>query len=64
MDGSMAAIFAGFGVPFETGVAAVLLFRAAYYVMPLLISLFFLRGMFALGRSITSEPAPGLRNED
>jgi hypothetical protein len=53
MDGSMAAIFAGFGVPFETGVAAVLLFRAAYYVMPLLISLFFLRGMFALGRSLS-----------
>jgi hypothetical protein len=55
MDGSMAAIFAGFGVPFETAVAAVLLFRAAYYVLPLLISLFFLRGMFALGRSLATE---------
>jgi uncharacterized protein (TIRG00374 family) len=53
MDGSMAAVFTGFGVPYETSVAAVLLFRAAYYVLPLLISLFFLRGMFALGRSLT-----------
>lgn len=55
MDGSMAAVFAGFGVPFETGVAAVLVFRATYYVLPLLISLFFLHGMFVLGRSLSSE---------
>jgi uncharacterized protein (TIRG00374 family) len=51
MEGSMAAIFAGFGVPFETAVVAALLFRAAYHLTPLLISLFFLHGMFVAGRS-------------
>lgn len=47
MEGSMAAIFAGLGVPFETAVVAVLVFRAAYYLLPLLISVFFFRNMMA-----------------
>ncbi len=50
MEGSMAAIFAGMGVPFETAVVAVLLFRLTYYILPLLVSLFFLRGMFTQAR--------------
>src|SRR5262249_43172656 len=41
MEGSMSAVFSSMGVPFETGLAAVLLFRAAYYLLPLLISVFF-----------------------
>jgi hypothetical protein len=39
MEGSMAAVFASMQVPFETAVVAVLLFRVAYYLLPLLISL-------------------------
>lgn len=46
MEGSMAAAFASFDVPFETAVVAVLLFRLAYYVLPVAISLFFFHGMF------------------
>jgi glycosyltransferase 2 family protein len=55
MEGSMAAIFAGFGVPFETAVVATLLFRVAYYLIPVLVSAFFLHGMFVLGSSISKE---------
>ena len=63
MEGSMAAVFASMQVPFETAVVAVLLFRVAYYLLPLLISLFFLHGMFVQGTSVGAEapeppPAP------
>ncbi len=57
MEGSMAAVFSSMGVPFETAVVAVLLFRVAYYLLPLLISLFFLHGMFVQGTSISRELA-------
>jgi len=49
MEGSMAAIFASLSVPFETAVVAVLIFRFAYYVMPMIISVFFFRGMLLQG---------------
>lgn len=55
MEGSMAAVFSSMGVPFETAVVAVLLFRVAYYLLPLLISLFFLHGMFVQGTSLSKE---------
>ena len=55
MEGSMAAVFASMGVPFETAVVAVLLFRVAYYLVPLLISVFFLHGMFAQGSSLSKD---------
>lgn len=55
MEGSMAAVFASMGVPFETAVVAVLLFRVSYYLLPLLISLFFLHGMFVQGTSLSKE---------
>ncbi len=45
MEGSMSAIFAGMGVPFEVAVAAALLFRLFYYIVPLAISALFLRGL-------------------
>ncbi|MGH6740319.1 MAG: flippase-like domain-containing protein, partial [Bradyrhizobium sp.] len=57
MEGSMAAVFSSMGVPFETAVVAVLLFRVAYYLVPLLISVFFLHGMFAQGTSLSKELA-------
>lgn len=57
MEGSMAAIFASMGVPFETAVVAVLLFRVSYYLLPLLISLFFLHGMFVQGTTLSKELA-------
>jgi uncharacterized protein (TIRG00374 family) len=49
MEGSMAAIFASLSVPFETAVVAVLIFRLAYYVLPMIISAFFFRGMLLQG---------------
>ncbi|MBI3784438.1 MAG: flippase-like domain-containing protein [Deltaproteobacteria bacterium] len=49
MEGSMAAIFASLSVPFETAVVAVLIFRLAYYLLPLVISLFFFRRMLLQG---------------
>ncbi len=57
MEGSMAAVFASMDVPFETAVVAVLLFRVAYHLLPLLISLFFLHGMFVQGTSLSKELA-------
>lgn len=51
MEGSMAAIFAGLGVPYETAVVAALVYRCAYYLMPLFTSLFFYR-MFTQGRQV------------
>lgn len=67
MEGSMAAIFSSMGVPFETAVVAVLLFRVIYYLLPLLISLFFLHGMFVQGSSLSkelAEPRGGSRRAD
>jgi uncharacterized protein (TIRG00374 family) len=57
MEGSMAAVFSSMGVPFETAVVAVLIFRVVYYLLPLLISLFFLHGMFVQGTSLSKELA-------
>lgn len=55
MEGSMAAIFSSLSVPFETAVVAVLIFRVAYYVLPMIISLFFFRRML---RPNTAAPPP------
>jgi uncharacterized protein (TIRG00374 family) len=41
METSMTAVFVGLGVPAEPAVVAVLIFRVAYYILPLLASLFF-----------------------
>lgn len=61
MEGSMAAIFSGLGVPFETAVVGVLIYRLAYYAMPLLISLFF-HGMFTQGRQLGVDVQRGDRS--
>jgi len=55
MEGSMAAVFASMNVPFETAVVAVLIFRIAYFLLPLLLSLFFLNGMFVQGKTLRQE---------
>jgi len=55
MEGSMAAIFASLSVPFETAVVAVLIFRVAYYVLPMIISVFFFRGMLVQGARVRPE---------
>ena len=61
MEGSMAAIYASLSVPFETDVVAVLIFRVAYYVLPMIISVFFFRGMLLQGAraapDVLDEPA-------
>jgi uncharacterized protein (TIRG00374 family) len=45
MEGSMAAVYVSLGVPLERAVVAVLIFRVAYYVLPLLVSLFLFHGL-------------------
>jgi len=59
MEGSMAAIYASLSVPFETAVVAVLIFRLAYYVMPMIISVFFFRGMLLQGARVAPEVLEG-----
>ncbi|MCK6553436.1 flippase-like domain-containing protein [Candidatus Binatia bacterium] len=49
MEGSMAAIFASLAVPFETAVVAALIFRVAYYFVPMVVSVFFFRRMLLQG---------------
>jgi uncharacterized protein (TIRG00374 family) len=39
LEGSMAAVFVGLGVQYEQAVVAILIFRAAYYGLPILASL-------------------------
>ena len=45
MESSMTAVFVSLGVPLEPAVIAVLVFRVAYYVTPLLLSLVFFHGL-------------------
>jgi hypothetical protein len=54
VEGSMTAVFVGLGVPFDTAVMAVLIFRSAYYVIPVLVSLLFFHGLV---RQLAGTPA-------
>lgn len=45
MEGSVTAALVGLGVPLEPAVVAVVIFRLAYYAMPLLVSLFLFHGL-------------------
>ena len=59
MEGSMAAVFSAFGVPLETAVVATVIFRASYYVLPLTLTLLFLRPMLtAGGTGLRYSPSP------
>lgn len=46
LDGSMAAVFSTLGVPLEQSVVAILIFRAAYYGLPIAASLLVARPAF------------------
>ncbi len=46
MEGSMAAVFVSLGVPLEPAVLAILIFRLAYHLIPLVLSLFLFHGIF------------------
>ncbi len=58
MEGSMAAVFAAFGVPLEPAVVATVIFRMSYYVLPLLVTLAFFRSLLfaARGPARLAEP--------
>ncbi len=56
MEGSMTAVFAGLGVPLEKAVVAVLIFRLAYHVVPLVLSVFLFHGVFRAARQATAFP--------
>jgi uncharacterized protein (TIRG00374 family) len=59
MEGSMAAVFSSFGVPLETAVVATVIFRASYYVLPLVLTLLFLRSTLTAARtSLDRSPSP------
>ncbi len=59
MEGSMAAVFSSFGVPLETAVVATVIFRASYYILPLALTLLFLRSTLAAGRvRLPQSPSP------
>ena len=60
MEGSMTAVFTSMSVPFETAVVAVLIFRVAFYVLPLVTSLFFFHGLFVEGRAHTTPPGEAI----
>ena len=51
MEGSMAAVFASFGVPLESAIVATVIFRLSYYVLPLTLTLLFFRRLLTAGRA-------------
>lgn len=59
MEGSMAAVFAAFGVPLEPAVVATIIFRLSYYVLPLLVTLVFFRQLLFAERSARGSERPG-----
>jgi len=65
MESSMTAVFVSLGVPLEPTVVAVLIFRVAYYLLPLLISLFVFHGVMlqaahSVGRSTQAKSVADL----
>lgn len=52
----MTAVFAGLGVPLEKAVVAALIFRLAYHVVPLVLSVFFFHGVIRAARQATTSP--------
>jgi hypothetical protein len=56
MESSMTAVFVSLGVPLEPAVVAVLIFRVAYYVVPLLMSLFLFHGLML--QAARAAPSP------
>ena len=57
MEGSMTAVFVSLSVPLEPAIVAVLIFRVAYYVVPLVVSLVLFHGvMFQAARGMAKSP--------
>ena len=56
MESSMTAVFVSLDVPLERAVVAVLIFRVAYYVLPLLLSLFFFHGLMLQAAHTVAAP--------
>lgn len=52
LEGTMSAVYVTLGVPLETAVAAVLVYRLSYYILPVLVSSFLFHGMFVQGREL------------
>jgi uncharacterized protein (TIRG00374 family) len=63
MEASLTAIFAGLGVPFEVAVIVAIVFRLAYYILPLLVSVFFFHGMMTQATHPTSARTQPVRPE-
>jgi uncharacterized protein (TIRG00374 family) len=55
-EGSMAAVYALLGVPFEQAVVAAVLFRAVYYLTPFLVSLGFYRRLMRAEGKLALDP--------
>jgi hypothetical protein len=60
MEGSMATVFAGLGVPLEVAVAAVVIFRAAYYLLPLALTGLLFPDLLRTARQAVAGGVPGL----
>ncbi|HZP43485.1 MAG TPA: flippase-like domain-containing protein [Candidatus Binatia bacterium] len=60
MDVSMTGVFVSFGVPLEHATLAVLIFRVAYYVLPLLTSLFLFHGLMRQATRSMASPTPAI----
>ncbi len=59
MDSSMTAVFVSLSVPLAQAAVAVLLFRVAYYGLPLLLSLvFFHRVVLQAAHDVTAQSGP------
>ena len=59
MEGSMTAVFVSLSVPLEPAIVAVLIFRLAYYVIPLLVSVVLFHGlMLQAARGVADSARP------
>jgi len=59
MEGSMAAVFSSLGVPLSRSLPAVVIFRLTYQVIPLVVSLFFFRGLVRHALRQLASPSRG-----
>lgn len=55
MEGAMAGSFTLMGVSYESALAAVIVYRIAYYLIPMIISVFFYHRFFPRGKELESE---------
>ncbi len=60
MEGSMAGVYFALGVPLESALVAVVVYRLSYYILPVLISFIFYHQFFYRERNLdSSHPAVG-----